>query len=43
VIDGFEIACGSGSVIVTRVQRAGKKAMEAGAALQGLDLGARLA
>lgn len=43
VIDGFEIACGSGSVIVTRVQRAGKKAMEAGAALQGLDLGVRLA
>ena len=43
VIDGFEIACGSGSVIVTRVQRAGKKALEAGAALQGLDLGARLA
>lgn len=43
VIDGFEIACGSGSVIVTCVQRAGKKAMEAGAALQGLDLGARLA
>jgi len=42
VLSGFEIACGRGSVIITRAQRAGKKAMPAGDVLQGLDLGERL-
>ncbi len=42
VLSGFEIACGTGSVIVTKAQRAGKKAMDADAILQGLDLGAAL-
>ena len=42
VIGGFEIACGSGSVIITKAQRAGKKAMAASEVLQGLDLGDRL-
>ncbi len=39
VLDGFQIACGVGSVRITRVQRAGKSAMDADVALQGLDLG----
>lgn len=38
VIGGFEIACGSGSVIVTKAQRAGKRAMTAQDFLQGSGL-----
>jgi len=43
VLGGFTIACADGAVEVTRVQRAGKKAMPADQALLGLDLGAKLA
>ena len=39
VLDGFEIACGDGSVIVTRAQRAGKNPMSAADVLKGLELG----
>ena len=42
VLEGFTIACGDGAVTVTRAQRAGKKAMDAGDVLQGLELGPRL-
>ena len=43
VMNGFTIACADGAVTVTRVQRAGKTAMDADQALLGLDLGAKLA
>ena len=43
VMNGFTIACADGAVAVTRVQRAGKTAMDADQALLGLDLGAKLA
>lgn len=42
VLSGFTIACGQGAVEVTMVQRAGKRAMPAAQALQGLDLGVSL-
>lgn len=42
VLGGFTIACGDGSVTITRAQRAGKKAMSAEDVLQGLSLGQRL-
>ena len=42
VLDGFEIACGSGSIIVTKAQRAGKRAMNAGEVLAGLNLTGKL-
>ena len=42
-MNGFTIACADGAVAVTRVQRAGKTAMDADQALLGLDLGAKLA
>lgn len=42
VLDGFTIACGDGAVAVTRIQRAGKKAMDTDVALQGFDLGGRV-
>lgn len=42
VLSGFTIACGDGAVEVTFVQRAGKRAMPAAQALQGLDLGVSL-
>ena len=42
VLRGFTIACGTGAVEVTRVQRAGKTPMDAVTALKGLSLGARL-
>ena len=43
VMNGFTIACADGAVAVTRVQRAGKTAMDADQALLGLDLAAKLA
>ncbi len=39
VLGGFEIACGTGSVVITRAQRAGKRAMSAQEVLLGLTLG----
>ncbi len=42
VLGGLTIACGSGAVEVTRLQREGRRAMEAEEALRGLDPGARL-
>jgi len=39
VVQGFEIACLNGSVVITQAQRAGKRPMEAQQVLQGLDLG----
>ena len=43
VIDGLTVACGEGAVQITRLQRAGKKAMDTSDALRGLDLPDRLA
>jgi len=43
VLDGFTIACGEGAVMVTQVQRAGKRPMSAKDALRGLTLGAGVA
>lgn len=42
VLGGFEIACGTGSVVITQAQRAGKRAMAAADVLQGLTLGETL-
>ncbi len=42
VLSGFTIACRTGAVQVTRVQRPGKKPMDAAVALNGLDLGQKL-
>ncbi|WP_375254134.1 methionyl-tRNA formyltransferase [Yoonia sp.] len=42
VLGGFDIACGTGAVRVTRAQRSGKKAMAADQILKGLALGDRL-
>lgn len=42
VLSGITIACGEGAVEVTVAQRAGKRAMPAQQALQGLDLGVSL-
>lgn len=42
VLDGFEIACGSASVIVTKAQRAGKRAMDASEILSGMTLSGKL-
>jgi methionyl-tRNA formyltransferase len=42
VLGGFTIACGDGAVAVTRLQRAGKTAMDTEQALLGLDLGVQL-
>lgn len=42
VLSGFTIACADGAISVTRIQRAGKTAMNADQALLGLDLGAKL-
>jgi len=42
VLAGLTIACGSGAVEVTRLQREGRRAMEADEALRGIDPGARL-
>jgi methionyl-tRNA formyltransferase len=42
VIEGFTIACADRAVRITRAQRPGKKPMDAGDVLRGLDLGARL-
>ena len=42
VLIGFTIACGTGAVEITTAQRAGKRAMPAGQALLGLDLGISL-
>lgn len=42
VLDGFTIACGTGAVEVTAVQRQGKKAMPAAQVLLGLTLPGRL-
>ena len=39
---GFTIACGSGAVEITRAQREGKRPMEAGEILRGLQLPPRL-
>ncbi|SHI84806.1 methionyl-tRNA formyltransferase [Wenxinia saemankumensis] len=43
VLGGFTIACGSGAVEITEVQRAGKRAMQATEALRGRPLPERLA
>jgi methionyl-tRNA formyltransferase len=43
VLDGFEIACGDGSVVITTAQRAGKRAMSAQDVLLGLTLGPSIA
>lgn len=43
VLGGFRIACGAGAVEVTKVQRAGKRAMAATEALRGWALPERLA
>ena len=42
VLGGFTIACADGAISVTRIQRAGKTAMNTDQALLGLDLGAKL-
>jgi len=42
VLHGFTIACGDGAVQVSRLQRAGKSAMDADVALQGLEMPAIL-
>ncbi|MFT5744602.1 MAG: methionyl-tRNA formyltransferase [Paracoccaceae bacterium] len=42
VLEGFTVACGTGAVAVTRIQRAGKKPMESVDALRGLTLPERL-
>ena len=42
VLGGFDIACGTGAVRVTRAQRPGKKAMSADEIRKGLALGDRL-
>lgn len=42
VLGGFTVACGDGAVAITRLQRAGKKPMDTGDALRGLDLPERL-
>ncbi|GGL68766.1 methionyl-tRNA formyltransferase [Wenxinia marina] len=42
VLGGFTIACGSGAVEVTEVQRAGKRPMSAAEALRGMELPAGL-
>ncbi len=42
VLDGFEIACETGSVRITHAQRAGKRAMTAQEILQGMTLPKRL-
>lgn len=42
VLGGFTIACGEGAVEVTRLQREGKKAMDTGDALRGLEMPDRL-
>ncbi len=39
VLGGFTVACGSGAVEITCVQREGRRAMPAAEALRGLDLG----
>jgi len=38
VLGGLTIACGEGAVAITRAQREGKRPMEAGELLRGLDL-----
>jgi len=43
ILKGFEIACGTGSVIISKAQRAGKRAMSAKDVLKGIDLGDSLA
>ena len=42
VLNGFTIACGTGAVEITEVQREGRRAMPAAEALRGLDLGKHL-
>ena len=42
VLDGFTVACVDGAVRITRAQRPGKKPMDAGDVLRGLDLGVLL-
>ncbi len=42
VLDGFTIACGSGAVEITRLQRAGKKPIDAADALRGMTLPERI-
>jgi len=42
VLAGLVVACGSGAVEVTRLQRAGRRAMDTGEALRGLSLPERL-
>lgn len=42
VLGGFDIACGTGAIRITRAQRAGKKAMSADDVLKGLALGDQL-
>lgn len=42
VLSGFTVACGTGAVELTEVQREGKRAMPAEEALKGLGLPARL-
>lgn len=42
VLDGFVIACADGAVEITRLQRAGKKPVEAQDALRGMTLPERL-
>ncbi|MBB5721021.1 methionyl-tRNA formyltransferase [Loktanella ponticola] len=39
VLGGFDIACATGAVRITRAQRPGKKVMDAADVLRGLDLG----
>ncbi len=42
VLQGFDVACATGAVRITRAQRPGKKPMDAADVLRGLDLGDRL-
>jgi methionyl-tRNA formyltransferase len=42
VLEGFEVACGQGSVIINRVQLAGKTAQTAAEFLQGHALPGKL-
>lgn len=42
VLQGFDVACATGAVRITRAQRPGKKPMDAADVLRGLDLGDRI-
>ncbi|MEO9865353.1 hypothetical protein [Yoonia sp.] len=42
MLQGFDVACATGAVRITRAQRPGKRPMDAADVLRGLDLGDRL-